>query len=136
MQVAVVAYELGIGPAVLYWNLQSSETESYNGLLENILTMKSLPDGSGLIEDAFQLALTRIIDVPLIDRPATDAKNVVLTVADGGGGPIPSLQRMKNATDMYVYINLFLMFYFVFLYLNIVQWKPRVKKGQTNFVYL
>ena len=113
MQVAVVAYELGSGPARLYWNLQSSETESYASLLESIWSMKSRPDGNGEIEEAFQLALNYIIDVPGVDRPAADAKNVVLTVADGAGGDIPSLPTMINENDRYANINLLLAFKFV-----------------------
>ena len=106
MQVAVVAYQGGNNTAVLYWNLKSTETESYGSLLESIWDMKTRNPGDGLIDNAFQLALKDIIDVTGVDRPAADAKNVVLTVADSGGGDIPSLQKMIDKNDMYDNINL------------------------------
>ena len=101
MQVAMVQFWGGDDEEIM-WNLKSAQTANYPDLLENILTMnwKGRSGGDGRIQDGFKEALDDIVGRSSIDRP--DAKNVVLTLGDGGGASgISNLNDMIANNDRY-----------------------------------
>ena len=95
MQVAAIQfYDRSL--VSMLWNLQSNATLNYNHLSINIWNMQATGGNDGRIEDGFQLALDYIIGKT--DRAT--ARNVVLTLGDGGGGGVISnLNEMIQKND-------------------------------------
>ena len=99
MQVAMIQFwNIGGDQEAILWNLQTAQTANYNDLLESILTMQTPGGNDGRIEPGFQLALDNIVG-SASDR--TTARNVVLTLGDGGGasGGISNLNNMITNND-------------------------------------